>query len=178
MDRSNINFVKSSNLIISNAQIFSSSLNYQGDYPCPVCRLGKISQMPLMEAMSCEFCQEIFTVNLELQQIKMPSRQPPLVWRWNGYKWNQAQLEGMELRWGYVVAAIAFVILPTTLIGIGAYYFSPGRNVPFSGIPYIWTVLTFLSHLSIMIWIFIEVYQIPIGAYLRAINRWRDGVIR
>ena len=178
MNRSNINLVISSNLIMYNAQIFSSSLNYQGDYPCPVCRLGKISQMPLMEAMSCDFCQEIFTVNLELQQIKMPSRQPPLVWWWNGYKWNQAQLEGVELGWGYVVAAIAFVILPTTLIAIGAYYFPPDRNLPFSGIPYIWTVLTFLLHLSIIIWILIEVYQIPIGAYLRAINRWRDGIIR
>ncbi|MBK1988992.1 hypothetical protein A0J48_015840 [Sphaerospermopsis aphanizomenoides BCCUSP55] len=161
-----------------NVKIFSASLNFQGDYPCPVCRVGKISQMPLMEAMSCDFCHEIFTVNLELQQIKMPSRQPPLVWRWNGFKWTQAQLEGMELGWGYVLAAIAFVVLPTTLIGIAAYYFPPDPHVPLSWIPYIWTILTFLLHLAIMIWIFIEVYQIPIGSYLRAVSRWRNGVMR
>jgi hypothetical protein len=43
--------------------------------------------------------------------------------------------------------------------------------------PYIWTLLTFLSHLSIIIWIFIEVYQIPVAAYLRAMNRWRNREI-
>ncbi|WP_071189537.1 hypothetical protein [Trichormus sp. NMC-1] len=161
-----------------NSQIFSTSLNFQEDYPCPVCRIGKISHMPLMEAMSCDFCQEIFTVNLELQQIKMPSREPPLVWRWNGYKWTEAQLEGVELGWGYVVAAIAFVFFPTTLIAIGAYHFPPQINDPLTWVPSIWTALTFLSHLSIIIWIFIEVYQIPIMAYFRAITRWRNGLIR
>lgn len=160
------------------SKIFSTYLNFQGDYPCPVCRVGKISHMQLMEAMSCDFCQEIFTVNLEQQQIKMPSRQPPLIWRWNGFKWTEAQLEGMELGWGYVFAAIAFIILPTSLIGIGAYYFPPNPNIPLSWVPYIWTLLTFLLHLAIIGWIFIEVYQIPIGAYLRAIARWRNGVTR
>ncbi|TAF07141.1 MAG: hypothetical protein EAZ77_10675 [Nostocales cyanobacterium] len=163
---------------MTNTKMFSITLNFQEDYPCPVCRVGKISTMPLMEAMFCDFCQEIFTVNLETQQIKMPSRQPPLVWQWNGVKWNQAQLEGMELGWGYVFAAIAFVIFPTTLIGIGAYYFPPNPHVPLSWVPYIWTFLTFSLHLSIMIWIFIEVYQIPIRAYWRAIIQGRNGVAR
>lgn len=130
--------------------------------------------MPLMEAMSCDFCHEIFTINLESQKIKMPSRQPPLVWHWNGWKWNQAQLEGVELGWGYILAAIAFIIFPTSLIAIGAYYFPPRPDVPLSWIPYIWTVLTFLLHLSIIIWIFIEVYQIPIEAYWRAIMQPRN----
>jgi hypothetical protein len=39
-------------------------------------------------------------------------------------------------------------------------------------------VLTFLSHLGIIVWIFIEVYQIPILAYLRAITRWQNRLIR
>ncbi|MBE9058591.1 hypothetical protein [Sphaerospermopsis sp. LEGE 08334] len=163
---------------MTNPKIFSTSLNFQEDYPCPVCRVGKISSMPLMEAMSCDFCHEIFTVNLETQQIKMPSRQPPLVWRWNGFKWNQAQLEGVELAWGYVLAAIAFVIFPTTLIGIGAYYLPPKPDVPLSWIPYVWTLLTFLSHSAIIVWIFIEVYQIPIRAYWRGITQWTNGIIR
>ncbi|MBD2421155.1 hypothetical protein H6G54_26395 [Anabaena cylindrica FACHB-243] len=160
------------------SKTLSTSLNFQEDYPCPVCRVGRISPMPLMEAMSCNFCQEIFTVNLEIQQIKMPSRQPPLVWHWNGFKWTEAQLEGVELGWGYVLAAMAFVILPTTLIGLAAYYFPPNPDVPLSWLPYIWTLLTFLLHLSIIVWIFIEVYQIPIGAYFRAINRLRNSATR
>ncbi|MEH2454804.1 hypothetical protein [Nostoc sp.] len=157
------------------SKILAQSFDYYGVYPCPVCRIGKISHMPLMEAMACDFCREIFTVNLELQQIKMPSRQPPLVWRWNGFNWTEAQLEGMELGWGYGVAAAAFVILPTTLIGIVAYYFPANLKEPITWMPYIWTILTFVSHLSIIVWIFIEVYQIPLAAYLRAITRWRNG---
>jgi hypothetical protein len=131
--------------------------------------------MPLMDAMYCSFCQEIFTVNLELQQMKMPSREPPLVWRWNGFKWTQGQLEGVELGWGYGVAAIAFVLLPTALIGIAAYYLPPTAHAPLTWIPYLWTILTFLLHLAIIGWIFIEVYRIPIAAYLRVLTRLREG---
>ena len=77
--------------------IVSRPLNFNQRYPCPSCHVGKIENMPLMEAMFCDFCQEIFTVNLQSEQVKMPSRQPPLIWHWNGYNWNQGQIEGMEL---------------------------------------------------------------------------------
>jgi hypothetical protein len=108
----------------------------------------------------------------------MPSREPPLVWHWNGFKWTQAQLLGVELGWGYGLAAIAFVILPTTLIGITVYCFPPAADDFFTWIPLIWTVLTFLSHLAIIVWIVIEVYRVPVVAYLQAIGRWRNGLIR
>ncbi|MTJ11761.1 hypothetical protein FJR11_03950 [Anabaena sp. UHCC 0187] len=163
---------------MENSPIFSKSLNFQEDYPCPVCRIGKVSQMPMMESMYCDFCNEIFTINLELQQIKMPSREPALVWKWNGFKWTQSQLVGVDLGWGYGLAAMAFIILPTTLIGVTAYYFPPQSHVPLSWIPSIWTGLTFISHLAIIVWIFIEVYQIPFIAYWRGITRWRDELIR
>jgi hypothetical protein len=163
---------------MANSPIFTKSLNFQEDYPCPVCRIGKISQMPMMEAMSCDFCHEIFTIDLELQQIKMPSREPALVWKWNGFKWSESQLVGVELGWGYSLAAIAFIILPTSLIGITAYYFPPHIYDPLSWIPFIWTALTFISHSAIIVWILIEVYQIPTIAYLRAITRWRHSLIR
>ncbi|MCM0592652.2 MAG: hypothetical protein HEQ35_27740 [Gloeotrichia echinulata IR180] len=161
--------------MLSSSKILATSFNDQGAYPCPVCRIGKITHMPLMEAMACDFCQEIFTVNLEQQQIKMPSRQPPLIWRWNGFHWTEAQLEGVELGWGYGLAAIAFIILPTTLIGIVACNFPPSLDAPITWLPSIWTILTFLLHLAIILWIFVEIYQIPLAAYLRAMNRWRNG---
>ncbi|MGD1873738.1 MAG: hypothetical protein ACFB02_11880 [Mastigocoleus sp.] len=149
----------------------NSPLNYQESYPCPLCRVGEISHMPLMEAMSCDFCQQIFTVNLDKQQLIMPSRQPPLTWRWSGSSWKQAHLEGVELGWGYVVAAILFIAFPSTLMGVIAYCFPPKPNFPISWVPYLWTVLTFLSHLSIIIWLLIEIYQIPINSYIRAFRQ-------
>ncbi|MEM7554143.1 MAG: hypothetical protein AAF378_08580 [Cyanobacteria bacterium P01_A01_bin.84] len=148
-----------------------SPFNYKEVYPCPLCRVGEISHMPLMEAMACDFCQQIFTVNLEKQQLIMPSRQPPLTWRWNGVNWNQAHLEGVDLGWGYAIAAILFVGLPTTIIGIVAYCFPPESNFSITWIPYIWTFVTFMSHLSIIIWLLIEIYQIPISSYARAIRQ-------
>lgn len=155
----------------SKSKILATSFNYQGVYPCPVCHVGKITHMPLMEAMACDFCHQIFTVNLEQQQLVMPSRQPPLVWRWNGFSWTEAHLEGVEFGWGYVLAAIAFIFLPTALIGIVACVFPPHADAPFSWVPYIWTVLTFFSHLAIIIWLLIEIYQIPVRAYLRALRQ-------
>jgi hypothetical protein len=58
-----------------------------------------------------------------------------------------------------------------------AYYFPFVANDPITWIPSIWTILTFLSHLSIILWILVEIYQIPVVAYLRAMNRWRNGGI-
>ncbi len=153
-------------------KILSTQLNYHDMYPCPACRVGKISHMPLMEAMSCDFCHQIFTVNLEKQHVKMPSRQPPLLWRWNGYSWTEGQLEGVELGWGYALAAVAFVFFPTALMGIVAYNFPPHPSAPLSWIPYIWAALTLISHLSIIVWLVIEVYQIPIDAYFRAVRQF------
>lgn len=149
----------------------ANCFSYQGVYPCPVCRLGQIEALPLMDAMACNFCNHIFTADLEKQQLKMPSRQPPLIWRWNGRKWTEAQLEGVELGWGYWLAAVALVILPTTLIGLCAYTFPPTPGIPLSCLPTVWTGLTFLSHLGIIGWLVIEFHQFPIGAYLRAIRQ-------
>ncbi|CEJ45859.1 hypothetical protein [Umezakia ovalisporum] len=159
------------------SQMFTTSFNFQEVYPCPVCGVGQVSHMPMMETMACDFCHEIFTVNLEQQQIKMPSRQPPLIWRWNGFTWTEPQLEGVELGWGYGLAAIAFVVLPTTVVGLAAYYLLPISDDPITWLPYIWTVLTFLLHLSIILWIVVEIYQFPVVAYLRAINGWRHRMM-
>jgi hypothetical protein len=158
------------NFLKSGSKRLASSVDYHGVYPCPVCRVGKISHMPMMEAMSCDFCQQIFTVNVEQQQLKMPARQPPLVWRWNGFSWTEAHLEGVELGWGYVGAAIAFILLPTTIIGVVVYNFPPVPDAPLSWVPYIWMVLTFFCHFVIIAWLFIEVYQIPVRAYLQAVR--------
>ncbi len=141
-------------------------------YPCPVCRLGRIKTLPLMDALACEFCRNFFETNLEKQQLKLVSRQPPLIWRWNGKNWVEAHLEGVELGWGYILAAIMLVALPTILIGLTIYAFPPTPGTHLSWLPYVWAVLTFLSHLGIIGWLTIEFYQFPVGAYLRAIRQY------
>ncbi|MBE9128976.1 MULTISPECIES: hypothetical protein [unclassified Coleofasciculus] len=140
---------------------------YHGVYPCPICRLGQIQAMPLMEALACESCRHIFTADLERQLLKMTDRQPPLTWHWNGKTWVGAHLEGVKWGWVAGIFAVAFVILPPTLIGLSAYTFPPDPNSHLSWLPTVWTGLTFVSHLTIILWLVMEFYQFPLGVYLR-----------
>jgi hypothetical protein len=145
-----------------------SYFSYQGVYPCPVCRITQLQAMPLMDAMACECCRHIFTADLDRQQIKMADRHPPLIWQWNGRTWKGAHLEGVEWGWVSLLFAVAFVVLPSTIIGLTAYTFPPSPDSTLSWLPIAWTGLTFLLHLAIIGWLALEFYQFPLRAYLRA----------
>ncbi len=149
----------------------TSLLDYQGIYPCPVCRLGKIKSLSLMEAFGCDCGKNIFTADLEKQLIKMPTIQPPLTWYWNGKCWQRGQLEGREWKWYHWLLVIGFIVLPTALVALSAYIFpaTPGSNL--SWLPTIWVGLAFLFHLGIVGWLIIEFYQFPFWTYLRI--SWR-----
>lgn len=142
-------------------------LSYQDIYPCPVCRLGQIEALTLMEAMSCNFCNHIFTANLEKQQLKMADRHPPLIWRWKGRTWTGAHVEGIELGWVYWFLAGLLIISPPTLVGLGAYIFPPLPGSALSWIPLAWTGLAFLLHLFMVGWLVVQFYQFPVLTYLR-----------
>ncbi len=145
----------------------SHDFSYQGIYPCPVCRLPQLQAMPLMDAMACDCCRHIFTADVERQQLKMVDRQPPLIWHWNGKNWQGAHLEGVEWGAAYWIFAMGLVLLPTTIIGLAAFSFPPEPDSTLSWLPLAWTVLTFLSHLAIILWLVAEFYQFPIRTYLR-----------
>jgi len=143
-------------------------------YPCPVCRRGEIQPLPLMEACGCNFCQHIFTVNLETEVLCMADREPPLSWHWDGRQWTGAHLAGVEFNWIYGVAAIAFLGLPTGIVGLGAYLFPPIPGSPLDWVPTFWVSLVFMTHLVILLWLVGEFYQFPVGAYLQALRRALD----
>lgn len=149
----------------------NNNLNYHSAYNCPVCRHGEISAIPLMEAFACNFCQHIFTANIDKQLLKIADSQLPLIWRWNGQRWTRVLREGMELGWGYGVAGVAFVVLPTSIVGLGAYLFPPIPGTALAWFPLFWTILTFSAHLACMGWLVIEYYQFPVLMYLRALRR-------
>ena len=152
----------------------TNSLSYQGVYSCPVCRRGEISAMPLMEAFACDFCRHIFTANLEKQVLKMADSSLPLSWYWNGRSWQGAHRAGAQLGWGIWVAALAFVLFPPMLVGIGAYIFPPLPGSRLSWLPAFWTGLTFFSHLACVGWLVVESYQFPVFAFLRV---WRRRLL-
>ena len=149
----------------------SKNFTPHGVYTCPVCHHGQISTMPLMEAFGCNFCRHIFTANFEKQLLVMADSQLPLTWRWKGGRWKGVQQEGLEIGWCYLVAGFAFVVIPTTLVGLGAYLFPTIPGTPFSWLPACWTGLTFLSHLACLGLLVIEYYQFPVFIYFRAIGQ-------
>lgn len=148
----------------------STHLNFHGIYTCPVCRHGEISAIPLMEAFACNFCRHIFTANVEQQTIKMADSQLPLTWRWNGRTWTGGHREDNELTWGYWIVGGAFVLLPTCIVGLGAYLFPPLPDSTLSWLPIFWTVLTFVCHLACLGWLVLEYYQFPVSLYFRAVG--------
>jgi hypothetical protein len=151
----------------------SDRLNYYGVYTCPVCRHGKVAAMPLMEAFACNFCRHIFTANLEQQILKMADSQLPLSWRWNGSRWQGTQGQGTELGWGSGIAAAAFVLLPTFLVGSGAYLFPPLPGSRLAWLPLFWVFLTFIAHLGFILWLVLEYYQFPLLLYLTSLRQRR-----
>jgi rubredoxin len=143
----------------------------KGEYSCPVCRHGKVSEMLLMETFACNFCQHIFTANFEKQLLKMADSQLPLTWYWNGKGWKGIQREGSEIGWAYLIFALGFVFIPTGIIALGTYLFPPLSGSSLSWLPFCWIILTFCAHLSFIIWLIIEYYQFPIFLYIRALKR-------
>jgi hypothetical protein len=151
----------------------ATDFNSDGTYPCPVCRLGQIKALSLMDAMACDLCRNVFTVSLEKQRLFMVSRQPSLIWHWNGRTWVGVHVEGMELGWGYLLIAGAFVLLPPTVFGLSAYFLLETPDTSKSWLPAVWTGLTFLSHLGIIGYAVVGYYQFSIGTYLRVmVNKY------
>lgn len=94
------------------------------------------------------------------------------MWQWNGNDWSDGQIAGVELSWGYTFAAVALVAFPTTLIALVAFTKPIVADVPLSWLPAVWTGLTFCSHLAIVLWLVVEIYQVPITTYLRRSRRY------
>ena len=146
-----------------------TQLNYYNAYHCPVCRHGEIATLPLMEAFACNFCRHIFTANLDKQAITIADSQLPLTWYWTGHKW-QGIRSSQKMQWHYRLLAIAFIVLPTMIVSLGVYLFPPLPGSPLSWFPFFWIGLTFVSHLSCLIWLILEYYQFPLSLYFEALR--------
>ncbi|TRT83917.1 MAG: hypothetical protein EWV82_09215 [Microcystis aeruginosa Ma_AC_P_19900807_S299] len=113
---------------------------------------------------ACNFCQHIFTANLEQQVLKMADSQLPLTWYWNGKYWQGLPREGMEMAGFYLIIGLGFVIFPTAIV--------------LSWVPLFWSILTFICHAICLLWLMIEYYQFPVNMYLRALaRRWQNSVV-
>lgn len=138
-----------------------SPLNSQGIYNCPVCRRGQISAIALMEAFGCDVCHHIFTANWQRQSLRVVDTSPALTWRWDGRKWKPSHRDDVQVSPSVWLAAIAFVLLPTAIVGTAAYVFPPLPGSPWQWFPMVWVGMAFLSHLSCVVWLILEYYEVP-----------------
>ncbi len=149
------------------ASATASPLNYDGSYPCPVCRHGQITTLALMDVFGCSYCRHVFTANLQDQVLQMADSPQPLLWSWTGQTWRSRPPQDQSLSvllW--MLGAIA-VILPTSLVSLAYYIFPPLPDAPLSWVPLVWIGLTFGVHSVMVGWLAVEYYQPPLYVFLR-----------
>lgn len=135
--------------------------------------------MPFMETWGCGFCGQLFLTNEQTQLLRAVDPSISRIWFWNGRQWQRQPAADLQPVWLWQGLSILLVMLPTTLIGVSAYLFPTDPNSFLHEFPVIWTGITFLAHLIIVIYLLTEYYQIPFLAYGQALKRlWtqRDRV--
>jgi hypothetical protein len=145
------------------------SLQYDACYPCPFCRQGQIQCLTLMEVFSCGLCDRIFSVNLPQQSLALETGSGPrgLRWYWSGYSWQserQRTSGSLLVLW---LLSVALTLLPTLLIGVSAYIFPPLPSQDAVSFPIVWAIVTGITHLAMILWFWLEYYQIPVWVMLR-----------
>lgn len=136
-------------------------LRYDGTYRCPACRHGHIAELPLMEAMACDFCRHIFTLNLSSQSIQVVDSSQPMSWRWNGRKWVAAYHDDQQLSVLIWILCGGLVVFPALIVWIAAYVFPPLPDSPWAQFSTLWAVSAFGLHLAMVGWMLAEYYQVP-----------------
>lgn len=139
--------------------------------PCPVCRRGSISALPLMEeTWACFACQHLFAVKERAATVRLLDAQGGFAWSWQAdlRAWRRWRPEATPLGWGYAVAGVLFALLPPLLVEIPAYWFPPRTGAWF---PHCWALLAFLAHGGLLGWLVLGYLQLPLGLYLQAL--WR-----
>lgn len=150
-------------------------LSYQETYTCPVCRHGQIEALTLMDAFACNFCRHIFTTNLQEQSIRVEDSSQPFIWRWTGRNWRPVQQDDFDLTLVIWLVGTALIILPSALVWLSYHTFPPLPGSTGYWFPMLWTVLTFLFHFVLVLWLLVEHYQLPSYIALRIqLQRWLE----
>jgi hypothetical protein len=143
-----------------------------GQYPCPACRCGNLIPITLTEALGCETCRHIFTLDLNQQTLKMVDREPSITWRWTGQHWRGQHLGQIEINWIYWLLACVLILMPPGLIAVSGLLFPPVSGSGWVWFPLVWAGITLFAHLSMVVWMVTEAYQFPLLLYVR--TKWQQ----
>ncbi|MGF1600788.1 MAG: hypothetical protein ACFCU8_02010 [Thermosynechococcaceae cyanobacterium] len=151
------------------------SLQDDDSYPCPFCRQGQVQCLYLMEAFSCGLCDRVFSANLPHQSLTLETGagSRALRWYWSGDGWQSERQRASSPMLVLQLLTVAFALLPPLLIGVPAYLFPPLPSQDTVSFPVIWAILTGVIHVAMMLWLWLEYYQLPVWVILRI--RFRRG---
>jgi hypothetical protein len=161
----------------SNSSSERRTLNYEHNYPCPICRHGHIEAITLMDAFACNFCRHIFTANLREQSVHVEDSSQPMTWRWNGRNWQAANQTDLDLTVVIWLVGLSLVILPPGLVWLSSHTFPPLDDSSGAWFPTFWIALTFACHFLFVAWLMLEHYQVPlyISCKIR-LRQWIEGM--
>ncbi len=141
--------------------------NKDGYEECPVCRHGTLSQMLLMDTMSCDFCRHIFSIDTDQPLAAQPvlrleDAAQPLVWQWTGQHWKALpRAERPLVLWLWILCA-AIAVIPSSLMGLAIYIFPAAPQSKGAWFASVWLGLTLGFHVLLSLWLLAEHYQWPI----------------
>jgi hypothetical protein len=149
------------------------TLNYQGIYPCPICRHGQISELALMDAFACNFCRHIFTADLPSQSLRVEDSSQIFSWRWLGDRWLPVRPNTTSLGWAVWLGVLLLTTLPPGLIWLSYHTFPPLPDSAWYWFPLVWAGIAFCAHAGFVLWLVAEHYQWSFYVALKVrIQRW------
>lgn len=146
-------------------------LSADGQYLCPICRQGQITQLTLMEAFACSFCRHIFEMDYRQQSVRVVDSTQQTLWRWVGDRWvSLGQQAGAAVIW---IIAVILGLLPPSIVGMAVYMFPPLPGSRWAWLPVSWSLVALLLHGLLATWIVVEYYQPPLYAANKVrVRRW------
>jgi hypothetical protein len=148
------------------------------DQECPLCRHGTLSTLMMMDAMSCDFCRHIFSIDITQPMVQEPiirieDSSQSLAWQWTGSRWKVLpQADKPLIIWLWVLCG-SIVTIPSLLMILATHLFPATPHSRGAGFAFVWLWLTIGSHVIAALWILSEHYQWPIYQRFQRLLRHR-----
>lgn len=126
---------------------------------CPMCGRGHLTQMILMETLSCDLCNHMFAWNRQQERLDVLDVSSKTTWHWNGRRWQRGAYPSQPLTTITIIFALMVIVLPALMIEVAGYIFPPLPGSPFEYFHVFWAAIAFILHGSWVLWILAESYH-------------------
>lgn len=128
--------------------------------PCPLCCLGQLQQMTLMEVLACDGCQHMWQPDWDRQTVRLADSSQFSAWRWTERRWQPVHRHTVALPLTVWLGSVLLLLAPTGLIALSSYLFPPLEPAAGPSWGLVWGTVTFVSHALIALWLLTAYYQL------------------